>query len=75
MNIITYFGQCSREGTPTDNPIIEALNGWMKEELYLDFGLATYFAVGAFTKLYAMRSLFRAYKQNRLTRKMPRSSF
>lgn len=30
----------SREGTPTDNPIIEALNGWMKEELFLDFGLA-----------------------------------
>lgn len=29
----------SRGGTPTDNPIIEALNGWMKEELYLDFGL------------------------------------
>lgn len=31
----------SRGGTPTDNPIIEALNGWMKDELYLDFGLAT----------------------------------
>jgi len=31
----------SRAGTPTDNPIIEALNGWMKEELYLDFGLAS----------------------------------
>lgn len=30
----------SRGGTPTDNPIIEAMNGWMKEELYLDFGLA-----------------------------------
>lgn len=30
----------SREGTPTDNPIIEALKGWMKEELYLDFRLA-----------------------------------
>jgi transposase InsO family protein len=30
----------SRGGTPTDNPIIEALNGWMKEELFLDFGLA-----------------------------------
>ena len=29
----------SRAGTPTDNPIIEALNGWMKEELYLDFDL------------------------------------
>ena len=31
----------SRVGTPTDNAIIEALNGWMKEELYLDFGLET----------------------------------
>ena len=30
----------SRGGTPTDNPIIEALNGWMKEELFLDFDLA-----------------------------------
>ena len=29
----------SRVGTPTDNPIIEALNGWIKEELYNDFGL------------------------------------
>ena len=29
----------SRGGTPTDNPIIEALNGWMKDELYLDFDL------------------------------------
>ncbi len=31
----------SREGTPTDNPIIEALNGWMREELYLDCVLAS----------------------------------
>ncbi len=31
----------SRGGTPTDNPIIEALNGWMKAELFLDFGLAS----------------------------------
>jgi transposase InsO family protein len=29
----------SRGGTPTDNPIIEALNGWIKEELYLEYGL------------------------------------
>lgn len=29
----------SRGGTPTDNPVIEALNGWIKEELYLDYGL------------------------------------
>ena len=27
----------SRAGTPTDNPIIESLNGWIKEELYKDF--------------------------------------
>ena len=31
----------SREETPTDNPIIEARNGWMKEVLYFDFRLAT----------------------------------
>ena len=30
----------SRTATPTDNPINEALNGWIKQELYLDFGLA-----------------------------------
>ena len=30
----------SRGGTPTDNPIIEALIGWIKEELFLDFDLA-----------------------------------
>lgn len=29
----------SRSGTPTDNPVMEALNGWIKEELYLDFNL------------------------------------
>lgn len=29
----------SRAGTPTDNPIIEALNGWIKEEMAIDFNL------------------------------------
>ena len=29
----------SRVGTPTDNPKIEALNGWMKDDLYLDYNL------------------------------------
>ena len=29
----------SRAKTPTDNPIIEALNGWMKDELYIDLNL------------------------------------
>lgn len=30
----------SRGGAPADNPIIEALNGWIKEELILDYNLA-----------------------------------
>ena len=29
----------SREGTPTDNPVNESLNGWIKEELFIDFNL------------------------------------
>ena len=29
----------SRAGTPTDNPVNESLNGWIKEELILDFKL------------------------------------
>lgn len=29
----------SRRGTPTDNPVIESMNGWIKEELRADFNL------------------------------------
>jgi len=29
----------SRVGKPTDNPVSESLNGWIKEELFLDFRL------------------------------------
>lgn len=29
----------SRAGKPTDNPVNEALNGWIKEELVIDFGI------------------------------------
>jgi putative transposase len=29
----------SRRATPTDNPIIEAINGWMKEEMEKDFDI------------------------------------
>ena len=29
----------SRAGTPTDNPANESLNGWIKEELFIDFHL------------------------------------
>ena len=27
----------SRAGTPTDNGAMEAINGWIKEELFIDF--------------------------------------
>ena len=27
----------SRVGKPTDKPVNESINGWMKEELYMDF--------------------------------------
>jgi putative transposase len=30
----------SRAGKPTDNPVNEALNGWIKEELYIDLNIA-----------------------------------
>lgn len=30
---------CSRAGKPTDNPVNESLNGWIKEELFIDFHL------------------------------------
>ena len=29
----------SRAGKPTDNPVNESLNGWIKEELLIDFKL------------------------------------
>ena len=29
----------SRAGTPTDNPVNESLNVWIKEELIIDFNL------------------------------------
>lgn len=30
----------SRKGTPIDNPIIESINGWMKEEMFKDWNLS-----------------------------------
>ena len=29
----------SRAGTPTDNGAMEAINGWLKDELYSDFAI------------------------------------
>ena len=42
----------SRAGTPTDNPIIESLNGWMKAELMLDFQINKASDISATLDLY-----------------------
>ena len=34
---VTIIRSMSRIGTPTDNPIIESKNGWLKKEMYIDF--------------------------------------
>ncbi len=36
------IGSMSRIGTPTDNPIIESKNGWLKKEMYIDFNQEDY---------------------------------
>ena len=42
----------SRAGTPTDNPVNESLNGWIKEELFMDFDLKHSNDVPNLIKLY-----------------------
>lgn len=38
----------SRSGTPTDNPVIESKNGWLKKEMYIDFDINDYSTVEKF---------------------------
>ena len=40
----------SRAGTPTDNPVIESKNGWLKKEMYIDFDINNYNTVYDFIK-------------------------
>lgn len=40
----------SRAGTPTDNPVIESKNGWLKKEMYIDFDINNYSTVQEFIK-------------------------
>ncbi len=54
-NLLNKFNvqrSMSRAGTPTDNPVNESLNGWIKEELFLDFDLAHSNDVPNLIKLY-----------------------
>ena len=38
----------SRAGTPTDNPVIESKNGWIKKEMHIDFDKNNYNTVQEF---------------------------
>lgn len=52
-NILTDFfitRSMSRVGTPTDNPVIESKNGWLKKEMYIDFDINNYNTVQDFIK-------------------------
>lgn len=52
-NILSNFfitRSMSRVGTPTDNPVIESKNGWIKKEMYIDFDINNYNTVQEFIK-------------------------
>lgn len=53
----------SRAGKPTDNPVNEALNGWIKEELIIDFGIEQCREKGDFRKV--MEKYVRFYNEQR----------
>ncbi len=45
LKIFLLPGQCLE---PTDNPIIESKNGWLKNEMYIDFDINNYNTVQEF---------------------------
>ena len=52
LNDFNVQRSMSRAGTPTDNPVNESLNGWIKEELFIDFDLKHCENVPNLIKLY-----------------------
>ena len=48
FNSHTITRSMSRAGTPTDNPVIESKNGWIKKEMYIDFDINNYNTVQEF---------------------------
>lgn len=44
----TIIRSMSRAGTPTDNPIIESINGWLKKEMFIDFDINSYDNIQSF---------------------------
>ena len=48
LDSFTITRSMSRAGTPTDNPVIESKNGWLKKEMYIDFDINNYNTVQEF---------------------------
>ena len=48
LNSYQVIRSMSRAGTPTDNPVIESKNGWIKKEMYIDFDINNYNTVQDF---------------------------
>ena len=48
FNSYSVTRSMSRAGTPTDNPVIESKNGWIKKEMYIDFDINNYNTVQEF---------------------------
>ena len=48
----TIIHSMSRSGTPTDNPIIESINGWIKEEMRIDFNLNEHNNLSEFLEIF-----------------------
>lgn len=42
----------SRVGTPTDNPIIEAMNGWIKSQIWADYRINDFDSLEEFINRY-----------------------
>ncbi len=42
----------SRAGTPTDNPKMESINGWIKDEIENDFDIDSYPSFDEFIRTY-----------------------
>ncbi len=52
INNYNIIRSMSRAGTPTDNAVIESINGWMKAEIYLDYKPSSYDTIDAFFEDY-----------------------
>ena len=51
-NYTNIIRSMSRAGTPPDNPIIESLNGWIKQEMWIDFDLKSIVNIPSFIEKY-----------------------